>query len=102
MKLLIAVVQNGLASMHAGPKTKGRQAELDEEAQFLELKLATDNPRAKENLEFWKKFVEEKNLYGLLVVVNHDTNSIEYCPLSTSKDYDDFIAGVAKVMSEKK
>jgi len=65
------------------------------------LKLATNNSRAKENLEFWKKFVEEKNLYGLLVVVNHDTNSMEYCPLSTSKDYDDFIKELQEKKEEK-
>lgn len=91
MKLLIAVVRDGLFSMYANPKTKGKQAELDEKASFLELKLVTNNPRAKENLEFWRKLVTERNYYGLLVVLDYDKNSIEYLPLPTRKDYDKFI-----------
>jgi len=46
MKLLIAIVQDGLVSMYGGPKAKTKKAKLDEEAQFLELKIAF--PHAKE------------------------------------------------------
>jgi len=88
MKLLIATIQDGLASMYGGPKAESKRSELDEEAQFLELKIVF--PHAKENLDFWKKLVAERNYYGLLVVVDYDKNSIEYLPLPTSKDYDTF------------
>ena len=100
MKLLIAVIQNGFATMYAGPKTKGKQAELDEEAQFLELKLLTNNPRNKENLEFWKDLVKKKSYYGLLVVVDHDENSMTYLPLQAKKDWDAFIEESACMRKE--
>lgn len=61
MKLIITVITNGLASIHALPQTNSKQAELDDEAQFLELKLYINNLRVKENLEFWKSLVAEKN-----------------------------------------
>lgn len=91
MRLLIVVENNESISMYAGPQTKNKQAKLDEKAAFLELKLYTNNPRAKENLELWKKFVAEKKYYGLLVTVNNDENSYEYIPLPTLNDYNGFL-----------
>lgn len=82
------MVQHGEATLYG--QGEDNQSELDEEAQFPELKIAL--PLSKENLEFWEKFDEEKNFYGLVVVFDYDRNCVEYLPLPTSKDYNTYIS----------
>lgn len=84
MKLFVTVTERGLVSVYIGPKEENRKSELDEEGQFLELKIAF--PEVRGNLELWKNFVEEQNFYGLWVNVDHDRSCIDYLPVR-QKDY---------------
>jgi hypothetical protein len=86
MKLLIITVQDALATIYGGDG----ESERDQETQFLELKLATDNPKVKENLEYWKRLVQERNYYGLLVCIDHDKNEVQYLPIETKQQYDEY------------
>jgi len=88
MELIIAVIQNGQAVFYEKPErlSSGRDAE----AQLLELKIAFkhNNPAIRENLDFWKKLVEDKQYYGLLVAVDYDKGCVEYLPLKTKRDHE--------------
>ena len=98
MRLLIAVVKDGMATFYSGPEPKTEKHRLDEEAQFLELKIAFKprNPNIGENLEYWKKLVEEKKWYGLFVLIDHDKDCTEYLPLETKDDFRNFIIKAKK------
>jgi hypothetical protein len=92
MRLLVAVVKNGMATFYSGPEPKTEKQRLDEEAQFLELKLTFKplNLNIGGNLEYWKKLVEEKKWYGLFVLIDHDKKCVEYLPLKTKNDFKEF------------
>ena len=87
MNFLIIVSEHGLSAIYSG---EGK-SERDQEAKFLELKLATDNPSVKEDLEYWKRLIQERNYYGLLILVDHDKNQVEYLPFETKQDYDSMV-----------
>ena len=40
------------------------------------------NPNIKENINFWKKYVQENGYYALAIEFNEVEMSVEYCPLS--------------------
>ena len=92
MRLLIAVVKNGMAKVYHGPEPNSEKKRRNEEAQFLELKIASKsmNPNISKNLEYWKKLVEEKRFYGLLVSIDYDRAVTEYLPLKTKEDFESF------------
>ena len=53
------------------------------------------NPHIKENIEFWKKYVQEKGYYALAIELSEAENSVEYCPLS-KEAYEDLVATAEK------
>ena len=104
MRLLIIVSQNNIATPIYGPETKTEHWQRQEEGRFLELKLAYKylNPNIGENLEYWKKYVEQHNFYGLAVWIDYDKASIEYLPLKTKQDFDGLAHPKIKRINETK
>jgi len=103
MRVLMAVITNGWAQLYK-PKPETKQMyERDVEAQLLELKLAFKhlNPKIAENVEFWKKYVQEKRSYGLFILVDNDQKAIEFLPMETKQDYDRWIEHVKKWQGSK-
>jgi len=87
MKFIVATVLNGYATLH----TSEMLDEVETLIAFDELKEITNNPEAKENFEFWKKYIKRKKYCGLWIILDYDQNSIEYTPIPTVKDYDRLI-----------
>ena len=90
VRFLLIENKNGMARVSCGSEPKTKQQKRDEEARFLELKIAfkQNNPSIRENLEYWKKLVEEKKWYGLAIWIDYDKAFIEYCPLKTKTDFE--------------
>ena len=99
-KLVIIIVKNGEPEFYVEPK---KATFRDFEAQWLEMKIAMKqgNPRIAENLEFWRNYVKEHNLYGLVVEINFDENYIEYTPMS-KENYDSLFKPLKTAKREKK